>query len=176
MLSQMCDARSPSSSSHHVLGSHLILWFEDMIIMRTAKPSMISVTYAGVEGSHFSFLSSAQRLFSDGGVVQIMRTVLQSSCKNCAGNYCWIRITRKAATVYSASGMHGFYRNNFAVCLRSFFAKVWNTTTGDELLTLDGHRNVVYAIAFNNPWGSKIITGSFDKTCKLWNAEVRLSR
>ncbi|CAN0433737.1 unnamed protein product, partial [Ectocarpus sp. 12 AP-2014] len=49
--------------------------------------------------------------------------------------------------------------------------KVWNTTTGDELLTLDGHRNVVYAIAFNNPWGDKIITGSFDKTCKLWNAE-----
>ncbi|CAN0484221.1 unnamed protein product, partial [Ectocarpus sp. 12 AP-2014] len=49
--------------------------------------------------------------------------------------------------------------------------KVWNTTTGDELLTLDGHRNVVYAIAFNNPWGNKIITGSFDKTCKLWNAE-----
>lgn len=53
--------------------------------------------------------------------------------------------------------------------------KVWNTTTGDELLTLDGHRNVVYAIAFNNPWGNKIITGSFDKTCKLWNAEVRVA-
>jgi dynein assembly factor with WDR repeat domains 1 len=34
-----------------------------------------------------------------------------------------------------------------------------------------GHRNVVYAIAFNNPYGDKIITGSFDKTCKLWNAE-----
>lgn len=53
-----------------------------------------------------------------------------------------------------------------------FFFKVWNTASGDELLTLDGHRNVVYAIAFNNPWGNKIITGSFDKTCKLWNAEV----
>lgn len=42
------------------------------------------------------------------------------------------------------------------------------------MLTLDGHRNVVYAIAFNNPWGNKIVTGSFDKTCKLWNAEVRV--
>jgi len=50
--------------------------------------------------------------------------------------------------------------------------KVWNTITGDELLTLEGHRNVVYAIAFNNPYGDKIITGSFDKTCKLWNAET----
>jgi hypothetical protein len=33
--------------------------------------------------------------------------------------------------------------------------------TGEELLTLEGHRNVVYAIAFNNPYGDKIITGSF---------------
>lgn len=48
--------------------------------------------------------------------------------------------------------------------------KVWDTMTGDELLSLEGHRNVVYAIAFNKPYGDKIITGSFDKTCKLWNA------
>ena len=31
--------------------------------------------------------------------------------------------------------------------------KVWDTTTGEELLTLEGHKNVVYAIAFNNPYG-----------------------
>lgn len=43
--------------------------------------------------------------------------------------------------------------------------KVWNTISGDELLTLEGHRNVVYAIAFNNPYGDKIITGSFGKFC-----------
>jgi len=48
--------------------------------------------------------------------------------------------------------------------------KVWKTATGDELLTLEGHKNVVYAIAFNNPYGDKIVTGSFDKTAKLWNA------
>jgi dynein assembly factor with WDR repeat domains 1 len=45
--------------------------------------------------------------------------------------------------------------------------KVWNTESGEELLTLEGHKNVVYAIAFNNPFGDKIITGSFDKTCKV---------
>ena len=33
--------------------------------------------------------------------------------------------------------------------------KVWNTLTGEELLTLEGHKNVVYAIAFNNPSRSK---------------------
>ncbi len=50
--------------------------------------------------------------------------------------------------------------------------KVWDTTTGDELLSLEGHKNVVYAIAFNKPYGDKIITGSFDKTCKLWDANT----
>ena len=42
--------------------------------------------------------------------------------------------------------------------------KIWNTETGEELLTLEGHRNVVYAIAFNNPYGDKVITGSFGAT------------
>lgn len=45
--------------------------------------------------------------------------------------------------------------------------KVWDTETGEELLTLEGHRNVVYAIAFNNPYGDKIITGSFGITREL---------
>ena len=40
------------------------------------------------------------------------------------------------------------------------------------MLTLEGHKNVVYAIAFNNPYGDKIVTGSFDKTAKLWDANT----
>lgn len=51
--------------------------------------------------------------------------------------------------------------------------KVWNTNTGEELLTLEGHKNVVYAIAFNNPYGDKVITGSFDKTCKVRSRRPR---
>ena len=31
--------------------------------------------------------------------------------------------------------------------------KVWDTGSGEELLTLEGHKNVVYAVAFNNPYG-----------------------
>ena len=39
--------------------------------------------------------------------------------------------------------------------------------SGQELLTLDEHKNVVYALAFNNPYGDKIVTGSFDRTAKV---------
>ena len=31
--------------------------------------------------------------------------------------------------------------------------KVWDTASGEELHVLEGHKNVVYAIAFNNPYG-----------------------
>jgi len=31
--------------------------------------------------------------------------------------------------------------------------KVWDTNTGQELLSLDEHTNVVYTMAFNNPFG-----------------------
>merc|ERR1711988_1838729 len=50
--------------------------------------------------------------------------------------------------------------------------RVWDTLSGEELRTLDGHKNVVYAIGFNNPFGDKIVTGSFDKTAKLWNSHT----
>lgn len=48
--------------------------------------------------------------------------------------------------------------------------KIWDTNYGEELFTLEGHKNVVYCIAFNNPFGDKVVTGSFDKTAKIWNA------
>ena len=45
-------------------------------------------------------------------------------------------------------------------CLFSFITgsydrtcKVWETASGEELLTLEGHKNVIYSIAFNNPYG-----------------------
>jgi len=31
--------------------------------------------------------------------------------------------------------------------------KLWDTETGEELLTLKGHKNIVYCLSFNNPYG-----------------------
>lgn len=42
--------------------------------------------------------------------------------------------------------------------------------TATQLLSLEGHKNVVYALAFNNPFGDRIATGSFDRTAKIWDA------
>ncbi|XP_036070941.1 dynein assembly factor with WDR repeat domains 1 isoform X4 [Oryzias melastigma] len=50
--------------------------------------------------------------------------------------------------------------------------RVWDTTSGQQLLSLEGHTNIVAAVAFNNPYGDKIATGSFDRTCKLWCAQT----
>ena len=47
--------------------------------------------------------------------------------------------------------------------------KVWNTFTGEELLTLEGHKNVVYAIAFNNPFGDKVRLLSRSLSIMVWN-------
>jgi len=53
------------------------------------------------------------------------------------------------------------------VCMISFITgsydrtcKVWDTQSGEELHTLEGHGNVVYAIAFNNPFGSALLVHS----------------
>ena len=47
--------------------------------------------------------------------------------------------------------------------------KVWDTESGQELLSLEEHKNVVYTMAFNNPFGNLIVTGSFDRTAKIWD-------
>jgi len=44
--------------------------------------------------------------------------------------------------------------------------KVWDTASGEELHTLEGHKNVVYAIAFNNPYGFVKIYKYFQKYTK----------
>lgn len=50
--------------------------------------------------------------------------------------------------------------------------KIWDTNSGNELQSLEGHKSVVYCLAFNNPFGDRVATGSFDKTAKVWDVDT----
>ena len=45
-------------------------------------------------------------------------------------------------------------------------AKVWDSASGKELLTLRGHGSPVFSVAFS-PDGQRIVTGSADQTAKV---------
>jgi eukaryotic-like serine/threonine-protein kinase len=49
--------------------------------------------------------------------------------------------------------------------------KVWDTDTGQEVLTLKGHRGPVKAVAFS-PEGKRIASGSLDQSVKVWDADT----
>lgn len=46
-----------------------------------------------------------------------------------------------------------FFNQSFITGSYDRTCKVWDTASGEELQVLEGHKNVVYAIAFNNPYG-----------------------
>lgn len=47
--------------------------------------------------------------------------------------------------------------------------KLWDVATGQQRATLKGHGDGVTSLAFT-PDGKTLISGSFDKTVKLWHA------
>ena len=49
--------------------------------------------------------------------------------------------------------------------------KVWDATTGEETLVLDGHRMAVECIAYS-PNGHLIVSGGNDGTLKIWNSST----
>jgi WD40 repeat protein len=52
---------------------------------------------------------------------------------------------------------------------RVYTAKVWDATTGQELLTLAMHGDRIRSVAFS-PDGKRIVTGSYDDTATVWEA------
>ncbi len=49
--------------------------------------------------------------------------------------------------------------------------KVWDLETGQQLMTLRGHEDVIYSLAISTD-GRHIASGSNDKTIKLWDAQT----
>lgn len=47
--------------------------------------------------------------------------------------------------------------------------KLWDAATGQELLTLKGHRSFVTSVAFSSD-GKRLVSASNDDTIKLWDA------
>ena len=52
--------------------------------------------------------------------------------------------------------------------------KVWDAQTGEALLTLDKHRELVWSVSFS-PDGKQIVSGSGDKTVMVWTANDEVS-
>ena len=48
---------------------------------------------------------------------------------------------------------------------------MWDAKTGAEVLTLKGHTGYVRSASFS-PDGTRIVTGSCDKTAKVWDAKT----
>src|SRR5215813_4393927 len=75
-----------------------------------------------------------------------------------------------------ASAHWGFKRNmmdpkatnDFSFEDISFSVKVWDASTGTEVVNLPGHKNFITRLAFNRD-GRTLASGSFDNTVKLWD-------
>jgi Flp pilus assembly protein TadD len=47
--------------------------------------------------------------------------------------------------------------------------KIWDSATGKELFTLEGHASYVVSVAFS-PDGQRLATGSIDQTVRIWDS------
>ena len=51
--------------------------------------------------------------------------------------------------------------------------KIFETASGKELFSLEGHQNVVYSVAFNNPKGTMLASGRYNFSISTCNPTLR---
>ncbi len=55
-----------------------------------------------------------------------------------------------------------------ASCSEDKTIKIWDATTGAELMTLSGHGDSIWSMSYS-PDGKRIVSGGGDKTIKIWD-------
>lgn len=51
-------------------------------------------------------------------------------------------------------------------------ATVWNSETGEKMVALRGHKDVIDSVAWS-PDGKRLATASWDGTTKVWDVETK---
>jgi WD40 repeat protein/DNA-binding SARP family transcriptional activator len=108
-------------------------------------------------------LQAVEETYIEAGTV--LREVEEALHEAVQASRTQITLTENNGVAFSPDG------TRFATAGMGNIAKLWDTATGIELLTLSGHTEEVINLAFN-PTGDQLVTTSLDGTARVWDAKT----